>query len=337
MEKKIKVYYEEDSSLDILNDKKVGIIGYGIQGKAQALNLRDSGVNVRIGNQTDEYFEAAVTDGFIVKSPSETAKWANIIMFLIPDDAQKDVYNESIKAFLTTGKTILFAHGYSLYYDRLDIPKDVDILLLAPRMPGKYIRERYLNGWGAPVFINVVQDATGKGLNIVLALSHGIGATRIGAMDIDYKEETEIDLFIEQYLLPTITSSIHKAFDFLISKGFTPEAVISELYASGEIGELIRNAATSNIYQQFRDHASPTCQFGKMKNIDKYGKINPSDFMESVLTDIRTGKFDEELSEAAKENHAILKAYDKKVDNSVLVKTHQTYNNIHRLKKDDLT
>ena len=139
---KVKMSYDDDADLKYLAGKNVGIIGYGIQGRAQALNLRDSGVNVRIANREDSYSMTAKDDGFEVQKPATLSEWADIIMYLIPDDAQQEKYAQWVQPYLTTGKAICFAHGYAVYNKTINIPEDVDILLLAPRMPGKYIRER---------------------------------------------------------------------------------------------------------------------------------------------------------------------------------------------------
>jgi ketol-acid reductoisomerase len=325
-----KIYYDEDADLTVLDGKKIGVIGYGIQGRAQALNLRDSGLDVRVGNRDDEYKAIAGKDGFDVQKPRELAQWADVILFLIPDDAQAEVFDSWLKPCLSTGKSLVFAHGFALYHERLDLPDDIDILLMAPRMPGKYIRERYLRGWGVPVFVDVYRDHSGHGLATVLALSKAIGATRSGAMEITTAEETEIDLFIEQFLLPTITATIHKAFDFLVAKGFTPEAVVSELYASKEIGELIAHAGDTNLYQVFRDNASPTCQFGKMRGMPVAENMISEHFMTRTLTDIRDRTFGRELRVAAQDDYKALKDYDARIDQSKLVATHRTYNAIHR-------
>ncbi len=326
------MFYDEDVDANILNDKNIGIIGYGIQGRAQALNLRDSGFNIKIGNQKDKYLNQIIEDEVAFDDPRSVAEWADIIMYLIPDDAQTERYQTWIKPYLAPDKALVFAHGYSVNFNRFEIPKDIDILLLAPRMPGKYIRERFKEGWGVPVFVDDYQNHSGNGLSIVLALAKGIGATRIGAMKISLKEETEIDLFIEQYLLPKITHAIESSFNFLVSKGFTPEAVISEIYASKEIGKLIKDAADSNIYKIFQDHASPTCQYGKISNMKNAEELDSAKHMDLVLKELRNHKFDSNLRKAALENYNIIENYNIKTQSSRLVKTHELYNKIHKSK-----
>ena len=327
-----KMYYDEDVDVNLLNNKNIGIIGYGIQGRAQALNLLDSGFNIKIGNQDDKYVKLIKKDGLEADDPKLVSQWADIIMFLIPDDAQSERYDSWIKPYLAPNKALVFAHGYSVYFKRFDIPKYVDILLLAPRMPGKYIRERFLEGWGAPAFIDDYQDYSGKALNIVLALAKGIGATSIGAMKIKLEEETEIDLFIEQYLLPKITHAIESSFNFLVKKGFTPEAVISEIYASKEIGKLIKDAADTNIYKIFQDNASPTCQYGKILNMHNAKELSSGEHMAQILEELRNHKFDSELKKAASKKYDIINKYNFKTQSSQLVKTHTNYNKIHRPK-----
>ena len=329
MNPQVKVYYDSDADLSYLSNKNIGVIGYGIQGRAQSLNLRDSGQNIRVANRQDNYFVQAQKDGFDVMKPTLLSEWADIIFYLIPDDAQVEKFQSWIEPYMTEGKTIVFAHGYAIYNNRIKFNNNVDILLMAPRMPGKYIRDRFLRGWGAPVFIDVFQDYSGNGMNIVLALAKGIGATKIGAMHISLAEETEIDLFIEQFLLPRITSAIQCSFDYLISLGMTPEAVISEIYASKEIGKLLTDAGNSNLYQVFIDNASPTCQFGKMKNIDRAKNLLPNEHMELVMKEIRNSIFDDELKLEGSSNYKNLKKYNNNLSKTKIVKTHKNYNKFH--------
>ena len=253
-------------------------------------------------------------------------------MFLIPDQAQIEVYEHWVKPHLETGNIMVFAHGYSLYYQRLILPNDIDIVLLAPRMPGIYIRDRFMNKWGVPVFIDTIQDFSGDALSIVLALAKGIGSTRIGAMKISYREETEIDLFIEQFLLPVITSAIHTSFDFLLEKGYDPEAVLSELYASAEIGKLIAEASNTNIYQVFKDNASPTCQYGKMLGMKEIDPDFWRNLLEKTFNRIKSKNFDDMLKEESQNKYKDLIAYNEQVDETDLVLTHKNYIKAHKKK-----
>jgi ketol-acid reductoisomerase len=329
----MKTYYDEDASLEVLANKIIAVIGYGIQGRAQSLNLRDSGFNVIIGNISDEKYNVAKSDGFEVMSISEAVELADVIFLLIPDQAHKQVYQEHILPKLTDGCTMVFAHGYSIHYKEI-VPKvAVNIVLLAPRMPGEPIRDYYKKGGGVPAFVDVYQDYTGDAWDIVLSLAKGIGATKAGVMHVSFKEETEIDLFIEQFFLPLIIQGIRLSFDYLVEKKFTPEAVLSELYASGEIGELMLMATKGGIYKVWKENASPTCQFGIFSNLEKampteYGR----NLIGNVLEGLRDGSFVNSLSEEARNDYANLHKYDKRNDESLIVKTQQSLDKIIKYK-----
>ena len=252
----MKIYYQENANLKYLKNKKIAIVGYGIIGRASALNLRDSGCDVVVGNIKDKYYKNALEDGFEVTSISEAVKQASIIFFLIPDQAQIKIFDKEIAPYLKKNDLLIFAHGFSIHYKKITPPKNTDVCLLAPRMPGKPIREYYLAGSGVPAFATVHINASGKAKEIILALAKAIGYTKAGVMDISFKEETEIDLFIEHYLLPTLIRSIRISFDELVKHGFTPESTLMELYASGEIGELLMMASQKGIYEVWRNCAS---------------------------------------------------------------------------------
>ena len=328
------IYYDNDAKIDYLDNKRIGVIGYGIQGRAMSLNLRDSKLNIRVANRKDNYYDTAINDGFDVMNPEELSNWADIILYLIPDDVQIQKYSSWIEPYLTEGKSIVFAHGYAVYYKKIILKNNIDILLLAPRMPGRYIRDRFLRGWGTPVFIDAYQDYTGNAKNTVLALAKSIGATKVGAMEINLEEETEIDLFVEQFILSSITNTIHMAFDYLVSKGFTPEAVISELYASKEIGKLLTDAGDSNIYKIFIDNASPTCQTGKMRNMNRPNEMLPIKHMDLVLKEIRENIFYRYLDKEGQDGYKNLKNYNKDIENTYIVKTHARYNKMHLSESD---
>jgi len=327
----MKTYYDYNADIIHLKNRRIAIIGYGIQGRSQALNLRDTGCEVVIGNVKDEYYKRANAEGFQVMSISEAVEKSSIIMLLIPDQAQKEVYNNSIVKSLKTNDMLIFAHGYSIHYKEIVSPDDVDVCLLAPRMPGKPIREYYLRDGGVPAFVDVYQDVSGKAWQILLAVAKGIGATRAGAMHITFKEETEIDLFIEQFLLPLLIRGIRLSFDVLTEDGFTPESTLMELYASGEIGELLMMATKSGIYRVWKNHASPTCQFGIYRNSEKILPTEPTkELIREVLSGLRNGSFIEALSKEAKSNYSNLHRYDVKNENCTLTKTQDKLEEIIR-------
>src|ERR671925_523412 len=173
-----RVYYDQDANVNDLAGETIAVLGYGIQGRAQALNLRDSGLAVIVGNREDSYREQARIDGFEVLSLAEAARAGDVILILVPDEAQGPVYDETIRPGLAAGNALVFAHGFSIRYGIIRPPQNIDLLLLAPRLPGKYLRERYLEGSGVPVYVDVGHDATGRGKRRVLALAKGLGATR---------------------------------------------------------------------------------------------------------------------------------------------------------------
>lgn len=318
----MKVYYDEDADLKWVNDLKITIVGYGIQGRAQALNMRDSGLRVRVGNIEDDYYQVAQEDGFEVSSIASAVKDADVVLLLIPDQAQLEIYLNHVEPNIKDGAMLVFGHGYSIYHKKI-IPKEsLDVALLAPRMPGDPIREYYLKGGGVPVFVDVYQNASGKAWEKLLGLSKSIGATSAGAMAVSFKEETELDLFIEQYFLPLMIKGMQHSFDHLVNRGFTPEAVLMELCASGEVGELLLRAASDGIYKVWQENASPTCQFGISDNIEGVlDKDRQTKKMDAVIDQIRSGEFDRKLDDEAKNQYESLKAYDAINNNGNLVTT----------------
>ena len=330
----MKVFYSEDVTKGSAQGKKIAIIGYGIIGRGKALNLRDSGFDVVIGNRDDEYRQQAKDDGFEVMNIDDAAKHADVLFILLPDQAQKSVYESFILPYLDDGNMLVFAHGFSIHFKEIEPPDYVDVCLLAPRMPGKPMREYYLAGGGIPAFVAVRQDATGTAQNVILNIAEGLGYTKAGVMYITFKEETEIDLFIEQFLLPTIMKAIRLSFDTLVEEGFTPESTLMELYASGEIGELILMAAQKGIYEVWRKNASPTCQYGIFRNTEY---VLPTDEtkqkIKHVLSELRDGTFLKSLHEEASTGYAHLKAYDKENQNSLIEKTQENLQNMIKFRR----
>jgi len=193
-----KIYYEDDADLSVLNDKTIAIIGYGNQGSAQAQNMRDSGLDVIIGNVRDKSWEDAKNAGFDVYPISEAAERADIVHILIPDEVQASVYESEIKDNLNEGNALMFSHGFNIRFKCIKPPEFVDVIMVAPKGPGILVRQTYLDGFGTPALIAVEQDYTGKAKETVLALAKAIGATRAGVLETTFTEETETDLFGEQ-------------------------------------------------------------------------------------------------------------------------------------------
>lgn len=225
-----KIYYENHADLNRLKGKKVAVIGYGSQGRAHALNLHDSGVDVVVGlYEGSKSRPKAEADGLTVKSVSEAAKEADVIMILTPDVGQKDIYEKEIEPYLTKGKTLMFSHGFNIRFGRIVPPKDVDVSMIAPKAPGHRVREVYQDGGGVPMLIAVEQDASGEAHANALAYAKGVGGTRAGVLETTFKEETETDLFGEQAVLCGGVSALVKAgFETLVKAGYQPEAAYFE-------------------------------------------------------------------------------------------------------------
>ncbi len=321
--KMTKVYYDEDADIKYLEKDNVLVIGYGSQGRAQALNLRDSNLGVVVANKKDSYHDLATKDGFDVKPIAEAVKDASIIFVLIPDQAHKDIFNEFIKPNIKEGAMLVFAHGYSLRFKQIEVSDKNDIILLAPRMPGFPIRNYYLDGGGAPAFFSVYQDATGMAEKKGLALCKALGFTKSGVMHISMDQEAELDLFIEQFLLPVFFKTIQTSFDVLVERGFDPIPVLMELYASGEIGELFLKATEQGIYQTFQKNASPTCQFGISESFGRLLPENIPQIANEVLDNIQNGDFAERLEKEAGAGYPKLNAFNDKNNSSLLTETQE--------------
>jgi ketol-acid reductoisomerase len=331
LSKKTNVIYYKRNRNSTLTNCKVAILGYGSQGRAQALNLRDSGYNVVIGNLKDEYAEQAIDDGFVVSDFHLAVTDSDAIFMLLPDHAHRKVYENSIKKYIKKGAILIIAHGYSVNFGDLVVGKNHDLCLLAPRMPGAPIREQYLLGHGSPAFFAIDTDNSGVALDKLLKLADDLGFTKAGIIETTITEETEIDLFIEQYFLPNIIGSIDRAFDYLVDKGFNPEVALMELYASGEVGDLLIRAAKSGIHKVWEENASPTCRFGIMSNIDRVVPESESILrMNETLQKIRSGKFKDMLDLEAEKNYENLAKYDRINNTSLMHRTQESINKIIR-------
>ena len=287
----VTVYYDMDADLSVLNEEIVAIIGYGNVGRAFALNMRDSGVNVIIGTKKDPSWDQAIEDEFAVYPVAEAANRGTIIFMIIPDEVQFTVYDQHIKDNLSPGKAIGFTHGYNIHYGFIAPPDSVDVLLLAPKVGGFHIREHFVNGKGAPAFIYVRQDASGKAQPRLLALTKAVGATRIGALEINFAKETELDLFMEHWLAPIIKRTVVLAYDVLVEEfGYDPEAVLLELYLSGERAEFYLDFAKTGIFKEIKFH-SPTSQYGTLTRAPRVLPDDTKKIIRDLVNAIQTGIF----------------------------------------------
>jgi ketol-acid reductoisomerase len=224
------VYYDKDADIALVRSAKVAVLGYGSQGHAHALNLKDSGVDVRVGLQErSSSRERARAAGLTVVSPSEAAAWADIIVILVPDTSQPALYRDAIAPHLRPGKTLLFAHGFNIRFGTIQPPADVDVVMIAPKSPGHRVRELFVEGGGTPALLAVHQDASGRAKALALSYARGIGVTRAGVVETTFAEETETDLFGEQAVLCGGVSALVKAgFETLVEAGYQPEIAYFE-------------------------------------------------------------------------------------------------------------
>ena len=226
----LKIYHDADADLTLLRGRKVAVLGYGSQGHAHALNLRDSGVEVRVGLHDGSKSRAkAEADGLVVNDPAAASAWADIIMVLVPDTVQAALYRDAIRPNLSAGNTLMFAHGFNVRFGTLDLPANIDVSMIAPKSPGHRVRELFQEGAGTPALLAVHQDASGHAREIALAYGKGIGVTRAGVIETTFAEETETDLFGEQAVLCGGVSALVKAgFDTLVDAGYQPEIAYFE-------------------------------------------------------------------------------------------------------------
>ena len=288
-----KIYYEKDSDLKWLSGKVVGVIGYGSQGHAQAQNLRDSGVQVIVSEaEGSPGWKDAKKAGFEVLSAAEAAKRADVIMMLVPDTIQRNVYYSSIEQGLVKGKMLMFAHGFNIHYGQIAPPSDVDVTMIAPKCPGHMLRQLYTENAGPPALIAIEQDASGQARDIALAYARGIGCARAGVLETTFAEETETDLFGEQTVLCGGCAALVKAgFETLVEAGYQPEIAYFEcLHELKLIVDLMYQGGMSYM----RYSVSDTAEYGDYTRGPRVIDDMVRDEMRQILSEIQDGSFAKE-------------------------------------------
>ena len=289
----MKILHDKDANLGLLEGRQIAVIGYGNQGRAQALNLRDSGLQVMIGNCEDDYAERARGDRFRVLSIEAAAAEADLLMMLIPDEVAPEIFRREIAPHLARGKAVAFATGYNVAFGLITPPPSVDVVLVAPRMIGAGVRDLYVAGRGFPSFIGVAQDYSGQARAIALALAKGIGSTRTGVVEVTFAQEAELDLFTEQCFGPAFGQVLTTSVNLLLEEGYPPEAVLLELYMSGEFAYTLGKIAELGMVEQSALH-SRTSQYGSMSRGVRFVLPELRLKMMEGLEEIRSGQFAQE-------------------------------------------
>lgn len=301
----MKVYYDVDASLDFIKNKNLAVIGYGSQGHAHALNLKESGLNVAVGLKKSSASWKKVEDaGLKVMTVEDVSKWGDVIMILLPDQTHKEVYDKEIKQHLQEGNTLAFGHGFNILYKQVVPPEKVNVIMIAPKSPGHLVRRTYQQGSGTPCLIAIDKDYTGDAKQIALAWSKGIGGTRAGVIETTFKDETETDLFGEQAVLCGGSEELIKAgFETLVEAGYSPELAYFEcLHELKLIVDLYYEGGLSNMNYSVSD----TAEYGGLVKGRKVITSETKKVMKELLTDIQTGKFAEEWIEENKNGQPLL-------------------------------
>jgi ketol-acid reductoisomerase len=284
------IYYEKDASADLLKDKKIAILGYGSQGHAHALNLKDSGLDVRIGlYEGSKSWQKAESDGFTVTSSADAAAEADVVMMLVPDHIQKRLYNEAVAPNLTEGNVLMFAHGFNIHFGHIQPPANVDVAMIAPKGPGHIVRDMYTEGIGVPALLAVHQDVSGHAKDVALAYALALGSAKAGVIETTFKEETETDLFGEQAVLcGGVSHLITTAFETLVEAGYQPEIAYFEVLHEMK---LIVDLMYQGGIKYMRYSVSDTAEYGDYTSGPRVIDDRVRATMRQVLGDIQSGEF----------------------------------------------
>jgi len=286
----MQVYYDRDADLGVLKPRKIAVIGFGSQGHAHALNLRDSGMDVRVGlRKSSQSWEKATKQGLAVFETADAARQAEVIMILVPDEMGSEIYSSEIGPFLTKGKYLAFSHGFNIHYKFIQPPVDVNVFMIAPKGPGHLVRSEYTRGRGVPCLLAIQQDPSGDTRKVGLAYGSAIGGGRAAILETTFKEETETDLFGEQAVLcGGLTELIRAGYETLVAAGYAPEMAYFEcLHEVKLIVDLIYEGGISDM----RYSISNTAEYGDMTRGKRVVGPESREAMKKLLTDIQSGKF----------------------------------------------
>ncbi|MBF0317147.1 MAG: ketol-acid reductoisomerase [Nitrospirae bacterium] len=306
----VKIFYDKDANTGVLKDKKIVIMGYGSQGHAHANNLRESGMDVTIGLRKGGSWKKAQDAGFMVMTPSDAAREADVIMMLLPDEFQADIYNEEIAPYMQKSVYLAFAHGFNIHFGQIAPPAQASVFMVAPKGPGHLVRSEYVKGSGVPCLIAINQDPAGNARDIALAYACAIGGGRAGIIETSFREETETDLFGEQVVLcGGLTALIQAAFETLVEAGYAPEMAYFEcLHEVKLITDLIYEGGISNM----RYSISNTAQYGDLSRGPRIINKKTKEEMKTILDEIQSGQFAREWILECKANKPVFNALTKR-------------------------
>jgi ketol-acid reductoisomerase len=317
-----KIYHDSDADLSVLRGKKIAVIGYGNQGRAQAMCLHDSGMDVVVGaRKGGESWNTVQADGLKVAEIPNAVKGADVVMILLPDEVQPRVYKEQIAPNLKDGAALEFAHGFAITFKLIAPPKNCDVIMVAPKSPGRMVRQTFVEGFGVPSLIAVEQDASGKAKKLALALAKGLGSTKAGVLETDFREEATSDLFGEQAVLcGGVTALIEAGFETLTKAGYKPEIAYFEvLHELKLIVDLIQAGGMMHMW----DSVSNTAEYGGLTRRDKVINDESRKAMKQILEDINSGKFANEWTKEWTVDLKNMKALEKEESEKQIEKVGQ--------------
>ena len=291
-----RVFHDDDAPIDPLLGRTIAVVGYGNQGRAWALNLRDSKLDAVVGTIGDDSRDTAVADGFESYEVPDAVAQADVVCLLIPDEVMDEAVETNVRPHLKPDATVCFASGYCVAFNQVKLPDTVDTVLVAPRMIGVGVRDAYVEGSGFVAFVGVERDATGNAWPNALAIARGIGATRRGALEMTFAQEALIDLFVEQAIAPALGKVWRDSAMVLLEAGIPLEAILVEFYLSGEIERTYQAMRELGASKQWRLH-SMTSQYGTMSRADRFADVELADRMRTAVEEIRSGKFATEWAE----------------------------------------